>query len=116
SATVPPEIAALARSFQREAQRITTQSGARQHADIDYRAVMVAEFDAEPAITNLLRFHEAPGAIIFANTRAAVARLVSRLTNRGFAVVSLSGELSQTERTHALQAMRDGRARICVAT
>ncbi|MGR3545570.1 MAG: helicase-related protein, partial [Roseovarius sp.] len=33
-----------------------------------------------------------------------------------FAVVSLSGELSQSERTHALQAMRDGRARVCVAT
>jgi ATP-dependent RNA helicase DeaD len=30
--------------------------------------------------------------------------------------VSLSGELSQSERTHALQAMRDGRARVCVAT
>jgi ATP-dependent RNA helicase DeaD len=30
--------------------------------------------------------------------------------------VALSGELTQTERTHALQAMRDGRARVCVAT
>ena len=30
--------------------------------------------------------------------------------------MSLSGELSQAERTNALQAMRDGRARVCVAT
>jgi ATP-dependent RNA helicase DeaD len=30
--------------------------------------------------------------------------------------VALSGELSQSERTHALQALRDGRARVCVAT
>jgi ATP-dependent RNA helicase DeaD len=30
--------------------------------------------------------------------------------------VALSGELSQNERTHALQAMRDGRARVCIAT
>jgi len=36
--------------------------------------------------------------------------------NRGFQVVALSGELSQAERSHALQAMRDGRARVCVAT
>ena len=42
--------------------------------------------------------------------------LTSRLANRGFSVVSLSGELSQAERTNALQAMRDGRARVCVAT
>jgi ATP-dependent RNA helicase DeaD len=30
--------------------------------------------------------------------------------------VALSGEISQAERSHALQAMRDGRARVCVAT
>ncbi len=30
--------------------------------------------------------------------------------------VALSGELTQNERTHALQAMRDGRARVCIAT
>ena len=45
-----------------------------------------------------------------------VNRLTTRLSNRGFSVVALSGELSQAERTHALQAMRDGRARVCVAT
>jgi len=39
-----------------------------------------------------------------------VRHLASRLANRGFSVVSLSGELSQAERTNALQAMRDGRA------
>ncbi len=36
--------------------------------------------------------------------------------NRGFQVVALSGELSQQERTHALQSLRDGRARVCIAT
>ena len=35
---------------------------------------------------------------------------------RGFAAVALSGEHSQNERNHALQALRDGRARVCVAT
>jgi ATP-dependent RNA helicase DeaD len=38
------------------------------------------------------------------------------MVNRGFQVVALSGELSQTERMHALQALRDGRARVCIAT
>ncbi|RVC18294.1 C-terminal helicase domain-containing protein, partial [Mesorhizobium sp. M7A.F.Ca.CA.004.04.2.1] len=33
-----------------------------------------------------------------------------------FSVVALSGELSQNERSHALQAMRDGRAKVCIAT
>ncbi|NKX43949.1 DEAD/DEAH box helicase [Roseicyclus persicicus] len=116
SATVPPAIEELARSFQRDAVRVTTINRGSQHADIAYQAVQVAPQDAEHAIINLLRFHDAPRAIVFGNTRATVSRLAARLANRGLAVVSLSGELSQDERSHALQAMRDGRARVCVAT
>jgi ATP-dependent RNA helicase DeaD len=116
SATVPPAIAELAKQYQRDAVRVTTVSRGTQHADIAYQVVQVAQQDAEHAIINLLRYHDAPTAIVFANTRAAVSRLAARFANRGLSVVSLSGELSQDERSHALQAMRDGRARVCVAT
>jgi ATP-dependent RNA helicase DeaD len=116
SATVPKEIEALARTFQRDALRIVAQGEARQHVDIDYRALSVAVRDKEHAIFNLLRWHEARTAIVFAKTRANVNHLFARMGNRGFQVVALSGELSQQERTHALQALRDGRARVCIAT
>ncbi|WP_264212071.1 DEAD/DEAH box helicase [Leisingera thetidis] len=116
SATVPPAIGSLAETFQRDALRIKTAGETKQHSDIEYRLMSVAQADAENAIINVLRYYEAPSAIVFANTRAAVNRLAARLSNRGLPVVTLSGELSQTERSHALQAMRDGRARVCVAT
>ncbi|MEY8799581.1 DEAD/DEAH box helicase [Leisingera sp. XS_AS12] len=116
SATVPPAIANLAETFQKDALRIKTAGETKQHSDIEYRLMSVAQADTENAIINVLRYYEAPSSIVFANTRAAVNRLAARLTNRGLPVVTLSGELSQTERSHALQAMRDGRARVCVAT
>ncbi len=116
SATVPAAIAKLAKSYQRDAQRITTVGEAKQHSDIEYRALNVHPRDTENAIINVLRFYEAKNAIVFCNTRAAVARLTTRFTNRGFSVVALSGELTQSERTNALQALRDGRARVCIAT
>ncbi|MGY6632199.1 MAG: DEAD/DEAH box helicase [Alkalilacustris sp.] len=116
SATVSPGIARLAGQFQRDALRIQTGGGGDQHADIAYEAVRVAAPDTDNAVFNLLRFHAEDSAIVFANTRATVNHLSARLANRGLATVTLSGELSQTERTHALQAMRDGRARVCVAT
>ena len=53
---------------------------------------------------------------MFCNTREAVRHLQATLLERGFSVVALSGELTQNERTQALQALRDGRARVCVAT
>jgi ATP-dependent RNA helicase DeaD len=116
SATVPPAIAKLAEKYQQGAERISTVSTSTQHADIDYRATLVAPSDSDNAVINLLRYYEAPNAIVFCNTRAMVARLTTRLSNRGFSVVALSGELTQGERSNALQAMRDGRARVCVAT
>lgn len=116
SATVPKAIATLAKSYQRDAVRVETKSQEKQHADIEYNAMQVANHDGENAIINILRFYDAPNAIVFCNTRAMVNRVTTRLSNRGFPVVALSGELSQAERTHALQAMRDGRARVCVAT
>lgn len=117
SATVPRGIAKLAQTYQKEnARRLEIGSKNAQHADITYLALTVAPSDIEKAIINLLRYHDAQTAIIFANTRSMVARLTAKFSNRGFSVVALSGELSQTERTHALQALRDGRARVCIAT
>lgn len=116
SATVPRSIANLAKSYQKDAVRVVTTSESTQHADIEYRALNVAARDSENALINVLRYYEAPNALVFCNTRAMVNRLTTRFSNRGFSVVALSGELTQNERTHALQAMRDGRARVCVAT
>ena len=116
SATVPAMIAKLAKSYQRNAQRIEAKGEEKQHVDIEYRALSVSGREKENAIINVLRFYEAKNALVFCNTRASVNHLVARFNNRGFSVVALSGELSQNERTHALQAMRDGRARVCIAT
>ena len=116
SATVPKPIETLAKRFQKNAIRISANKGTRQHADIDYRAISVAAAERENSVINVLRYFEASGALVFCATREGVKHLASRLGNRGFGVVALSGELSQHERTRALQAMRDGRAQVCVAT
>ncbi len=116
SATIAREIAALARRFQRDALRIDTLGRNRPHADIAYRAVRVAAHETLHAVVNVLRLEEAPTALVFCATREAVRHLHASLLERGFASVALSGELSQAERTRALHALREGLARVCVAT
>lgn len=116
SATMPKQIVSLAKRYQRDAMRITTVGENRGHGDISYQVVTVAPPDIENAVVNLLRLHEAETAILFCATRDNVRHLHAKLTNRGFNVVALSGEHSQQERNHALQALRDRRARVCVAT
>jgi len=116
SATMPKGIAALAKRYQRDAMRIEVAGDERGHADIEYRAIRVAPHETEHAVVNLLRFIEAQTAIVFCNTRESVRHLHATLLERGFSAVLLSGELSQHERNQSMQAMRDGRARVCVAT
>jgi ATP-dependent RNA helicase DeaD len=116
SATMPRPIVALAKRYQKDALRIETIGDREAHADIAYQAVAVSPTDIEHAVVNLLRLHEAETAILFCATREAVRRLHASLTERGFQAVALSGEHSQNERNHALQTLRDNRARVCVAT
>ena len=116
SATIPREISTLARRYQTDALRIDTVDRSQPHGDIEYRAIRIAPNETEHAVVNVLRLLEARGAIIFCQTREAVRHLHASLVERGFAAVALSGEFTQSERTHALQALRDGRARVCVAT
>jgi ATP-dependent RNA helicase DeaD len=116
SATLPKAIIQLATNYQRDALRIEVTGGSRGHADIEYRAIRVYPKEAELAVVNLLRFHDSPTALVFCNTRNSVRHLEAILLERGFSAVALSGELSQSERNSALQALRDGRARVCVAT
>ena len=116
SATVPKPIAVLAQRYQRNAVRIAATQNREQHGDIDYQALLCAPSDQENAIINVLRHSDSASIIIFCGTRATVNHLTSRFTNRGISVVPLSGELNQSARTHALQALRDGRARVCIAT
>ena len=116
SATIAKDIAGLARQYQKAAVRIDTANANTPHGDIEYRAIRVAPNEIEHAVVNVLRLFEARGALVFCGTRETVRHLYAALRERGFDAVSLSGEMSQRERTDALQALRDGRARVCVAT
>jgi ATP-dependent RNA helicase DeaD len=116
SATLPRGIVALAKQYQQQAFRVEVAGDEGGHADIEYRGIRIAAGDVEHAVVNVLRFFESPSALVFCNTRHAVRHLQATLLERGFSVVALSGELTQSERTQALQALRDGRARVCVAT
>ncbi|RYY25452.1 MAG: DEAD/DEAH box helicase [Sphingomonadales bacterium] len=116
SATMPKPIVMLAKRYQRDALRISTVGEDRGHGDIAYQCVTVSPSEIEHAVINLLRFHEAETAILFCATRDNVRHLHATLVERGFSAVALSGEHSQNERNAALQALRDRRARVCVAT
>ncbi|MDR0966237.1 MAG: DEAD/DEAH box helicase [Myxococcales bacterium] len=116
SATLPHGIEELAARYQREPLRIAADSPREAHADIDHRACLIAPRERDLAVVNLLRHHDPKGALVFCSTREAVSRLQANLSERGFLATAISGELTQAERTRALKLLRDGHARVLVAT
>jgi ATP-dependent RNA helicase DeaD len=116
SATLPRPILELAKRYTRDAHRVAATPPGEAHADITFRAHVVASREREHAIVNVLRRTEPASAIVFAATREAVNHTAASLAERGFDAVAISGELTQAERTRALKALRDGRARVLVAT
>ncbi len=116
SATIPKDIEQLARRYQKDAARVSATPPSQAHQDIEVRAHLIAAREREHAVVNTLRAADAQTAIVFCGTRDHVNHLHASLVERGFSAVALSGELTQPERTRALKALRDGRARVLVAT
>jgi ATP-dependent RNA helicase DeaD len=123
SATIPPEIRAMAKRFQRDAVAIDprrTQAGgaapSQAHDDISYVAHLVSGADRLGAVVNVLRASDSERAIVFVTTREAVADLHAALVARGFAATAISGDRAQAERDRALDQLRRGEVRILVAT
>lgn len=115
SATLPSRILELAGKYQRQAVRVEVESDER-HADIEYRAMMVVPEERDLAVVNVLRHAESKGALVFVATRDGAHHLHARLVEWGFAATALSGDYTQQERDRSLAALRDGRARVLVAT
>ncbi len=127
SATLPPEIRSLARRFQRDAlaidprkaaaarrRRAARGGGARRHhlRRAPDRGRRSPGRGGEPAA----RVGRCARAIVFCTTRDAVGALHRELVSRGFAATAISGERAQAERDRALDQVRQGEARILVAT
>lgn len=116
SATIAREIASLARRYQKNATRIDTVSGQKQHADISYRGVVTAPQEVGRSLVNVLRYYDSPTTLVFCNTRMLVGQVQAELLQRGFASVAISGEMGQNERSRAIESLKSGLARVCVAT
>ncbi|QHI95001.1 DEAD/DEAH box helicase [Aristophania vespae] len=116
SATIAREIASLARRYQKDAMRIDMGAGQKQHSDITYRCVVTAPHEIERSLVNVLRYYDSPTAMVFCNTRLLVGQVQAELLERGFASVAISGEMGQNERSRAIESLRSGIARVCVAT
>ena len=116
SATMPNEVKALARVFMKEPVHIQLNTGLQANLDIEQRLIVVRGHERESALVRILEVEDPEKAMIFCRTKRDVDELQEILTERGVAAKSIHGDMSQAIRNQAVQSMKDGRARIIIAT
>jgi len=123
SATLPQEIRALAKQFQRDPVRV--EIGASQPVEtVSHFVSSVDQASKYEALKSVLEGNTKGTAgesdegqtLIFTRTKHRAKKLALQLTNAGFNSTSLQGNLSQGQREKAMSSFRSGKAKIMVAT
>jgi ATP-dependent RNA helicase RhlE len=116
SATMPPEVEALARKYLRKP--IVVQVGRRTEAasTVAHAVYPVPRERKSALLVELLKRGDMDSVLVFTRTKHGADRVVRALTREGIAAVALHADKTQAQRTEALEQFKSGRIRVLVAT
>lgn len=115
SATFPPDIAALSRTFQKDPVRVTVED-TQEAPPIRQLRYDSAPDDKPAKLLKVLHRHMPASAIVFCNHKATVVELTKSLSDAGVSVDGLQGDLEQFERDRVMAKFRNLSTRVLVAT
>lgn len=119
SATMPGQIVALARRYMTQPTHIRAADPGDDRATVDAIEQHVWRAHPMDKVELLSRVLQADGrglTMIFTRTKRKAQKIADELTERGFAVGSVHGDLGQGAREQALRAFRNGKVDVLVAT
>lgn len=116
SATMPPEVEALARKYLRKP--LVVQMGRRNEAveTVTHAVYPVPKAKKSALLALLLKKEELDSVLVFTRTKHGADRLVSHLLREGLSATAMHADKGQKERMDALQQFRIGKIRVLVAT
>ena len=115
SATMPREIRRLADAVL-ERPAVVELAHSRPADTIEHALCSVDEPRKLDVLLGLLRSATFRSGIVFLRTKHRAKRVAKRLADRGIDAVALQGNMTQGQRTRALDGFRSGRYRVLVAT
>lgn len=115
SATLVPSILSLASEVTHKPARIAVETTATPPA-IEQTLFTVPEHAKTEALQKLLADQEMESVLVFARTKHRADRIVKHLKKANIRADVIHGNRSQNQRVAALEAFRNGKARVLVAT
>jgi ATP-dependent RNA helicase RhlE len=116
SATMLPEVEALARKYLRKA--VVVQVGRRSEAAaaVTHAVYPVPRERKTMLLVQLLKKSEMDSVLVFTRTKHGADRVVRHLEDEGISATAMHADKSQNERTRALDDFKSGKMRVLVAT
>ena len=116
SATMPDDIRRIARQHLRNPKHITVQSKSATADSITQQLMFVHPRDKAESLDRLLQCEEPDGVIVFTKTRVTTVVVSEFLTQRGYRVSALNGDIQQSQRERTVNQLKSGRIDVLVAT
>jgi ATP-dependent RNA helicase RhlE len=116
SATMPPEVEALARKYLRKP--VVVQVGRRSSAatTVQHYVYPVPKQRKAELLAELLKQKEMDSVLVFTRTKQGADRVVRHLESVGIDADALHADKSQSQRESALLRFKEGKTRVLVAT
>jgi len=116
SATVPPPVERLARSYMRDPESLNFSPSDVSVETIEQFYCTVESERKFELLEHLLKHTDPKQAIIFCRTKRGTDKVEHRLTKRFEGVACIHGDLAQSARDRVMAAFREGKVKILVAT
>jgi superfamily II DNA/RNA helicase len=120
SATMPGDVVALARRYMNQPTHIRAISPADDNSHIvqtvEQHAFRAHPLDKPEMTARILQAVGRGHTMVFCRTKRQAQKLADDLTERGFAVGAVHGDLGQGAREQAMRAFRSGKVDVLVAT
>lgn len=116
SATMPPEIAKIAKKYMREPLEIVIGTRNEGAANVKHIYYMVNARDKYLALKRVADYNPSIYAIIFCRTRRDTQEVADKLIQDGYNADALHGDLSQQQRDIVMKKFRDRVIQMLVAT
>ena len=117
SATFAGRIVHLAEKMMNDPVRIAIETGSTTNVDIEQTLHYADGFEhKKKLLAHWLSDETMDQAVVFASTQEDTDMLAEELAEAGHLVVALHGAMPQTVRNRRIKTLRDGRARVLVAT
>lgn len=116
SATMPKTIRKIAEKYLNNPVEVSVKSKTTTSANIRQRYMQVMHSHKLEAMTRVLEVEDYDGIIAFVRTKKETEEVAEKLKARGFQAAAINGDIPQAQRERTVEALREGRIDILVAT